>query len=100
MAKYLIHALDKPGTAPYAISPTLRKQLQYFTTGEIRDSSNPDEFFFPLERTSELLDVGVFYVVSPLDDQHQAEIEISDEQEDLLDWLVSNGIQHVKVAEA
>ena len=97
MAKYLIHALDKPETGPYEISPTLRNQLQYFTTGEVRDGNNPDEFFFPLERTSQLLEVGVFYVVSPLDEQHQAEIEISDEQEDLLDWLVSNGIQRVKV---
>ena len=99
MAKYLIHALDKPEIDPYEISPTLRNQLQYFTTGEIRDGSTPDEFCFPLERTSKLLEDGVFYVISPLDEEHQAEIEISDEQEDLLDWLVSNGIQRVKVEE-
>ncbi len=99
MAKYLVYSLNKPEIEPYEISPTLRKQLQYFTEGEIRDTQKPDEYTFPLERTSELLDEGVFYIVSPLDDKHQAEIEITDEQEDLLDWLVSNGVEHVRVEE-
>ena len=99
MAKYLVYSLNILEIEPYEISPTLRKQLQYFTEGEIRDTQKPDEYTFPLERTSELLEDGVFYIVSPLDDKHQAEIEITDEQEDLLDWLVSNGIDHVRVGE-
>ena len=99
MAKYLVVPLDKIEIAPYEISPTLKKQLQYFTDGEVRDTDKPDELFFPLARTSELLEEGVFYVVSPLDDQNQAEIEITDEQEDLLEWLVSNQIERAQVPE-
>ena len=38
-------------------------------------------------------------MTSPLDDQNQAEIEITEEQEDFLDWLVSNQVEKVKVSE-
>ncbi len=103
MARYFAFAVDKPDLEPYEISRTLRGQLHYFTEGTSsrrwNDSENPDEFFFPLERTSELFEEGVFYVTSPLDDQNQAEIEITEEQEDFLDWLVSNQIEKVQVPE-
>ena len=103
MAKYVASALDKPTLEPYEISGILRGQLQYFTEGasgsQWEHSEDPNAFFFPLELTSELFDEGVFYVTSPLDDQNQAEIEITEEQEDFLDWLVSNKIEKVKVSE-
>lgn len=99
MTKYHVIPLDKPEIAPYEISATLRKQLPYFTEGRIHDTGSTDQFLFPIARTSELLEDGVFYVVSPLDDQNQAEIEITDEQEDLLEWLVSNQIEDVRIIE-
>ena len=100
MAKYLVHAVDKPELKPYEVSRTLRGQLHYFTEGEIRSRENPNDYLFLLERTTQLLDEGVFYVTSPLDDQNRAEIEITDEQEDFLNWLVSNEIERVRVSEA
>ena len=100
MAKYLASAADKPNLKPYEISRTLRGQLHYFTEGEIRDSEKPNDYFFPLERSAELLDTGVFYLVSPLDDRNRAEIEITAEQEDFLAWLVSNEIDRVHVSKA
>ena len=100
MAKYLVFAADKLALKPYEVSQTLRSQLHYFTEGEIRDSQKPNDYFFPLGRTSELLEEGVFYLVSPLDDQNRAEIEITGEQEDFLDWLVSNKIERIRVSEA
>ena len=103
MARYLASAIDKPTVDPYEISQTLRGQLHYFTEGasarQWEHSGDPNAFFFPLELTSELYDEGVFYVTSPLDDQNQAEIEITEEQEDFLDWLISNQIEKVKVSE-
>ncbi len=99
MANFLIYSLDKTALSPFEISPMLRKQLQYFTDGEVRHAGSAHEFFFPLVRTSLLLEQGVFHVVSPLDDQNQAEIEITDEQEDLLQWLVRNQIERVRVSE-
>lgn len=99
MTKYHVIPLDKTEIAPYEISATLRNQLPYFTDGRIHDAGNSDEFVFPIARTSELLEDGVFYVISPLDDQNQAEIEITEEQEDLLEWLVSNRIEQVRITE-
>ena len=43
------------------------------------------------------LDDGVFYVVSPLDSDNAAEIELSDEQEAMLAWLDTKQVQHVRV---
>lgn len=100
MTKYHVIPLDKTEIAPYEISATLRNQLPYFTDGRIHDTGNSDEFVFPIARTTELLEDGVFFVVSPLDDQNQAEIEITEEQEDLLEWLVSNRIGKVRITEA
>ena len=99
MAKYLAVAADKPNLEPYEISRTLRGQLHYFTDGKIRDNKEPNDYFFPLEHTSELLDAGVFYLISPLDDRNRAEIEVTAEQEDFLAWLVSNEIERVHVSE-
>lgn len=101
MAQYLVFALDKPDLKPYGISQTLRGQLLYFTEGTLSRrpmGKDSDEFVFPLERTTQLLEEGVFYVTSPLDDQNQAEIEITAEQEDFLAWLVSNQIERVRVS--
>ena len=104
MAKYLAFAVDKLDLEPYEVSRMLRGQLHYFTEGassrQWDESEDPNAFFFPLELTSELFEEGVFYVTSPLDDQNQAEIEITEEQEDFLDWLVSNKIEKVRVSEA
>ena len=36
-------------------------------------------------------------VYSPLDSQKQAEIEITEEQETWLQWLVDHQIEHVRV---
>jgi hypothetical protein len=40
----------------------------------------------------------VVEVVSPLDAESKAEIELTDEQEAWLQWLVDHQIQHVRIA--
>jgi hypothetical protein len=40
----------------------------------------------------------VLLLVSPLDSENQAEVELSEEQEAWLEWLVAHGIQHVRLA--
>jgi len=95
--RYAVIPIDKPGVPTFEISSILKGQLHYFTEGLVQHGGKADEFLFPLERTTQLLDEGVFYMTSPLDDQNRAEIEITEEQEDLLAWLVSNQIERVKV---
>jgi hypothetical protein len=44
------------------------------------------------------LDEQVIYVVSPLDAENKAEIELTEEHETFLQWLVTHHIQHVRLA--
>ena len=45
------------------------------------------------------LDEGVLVLVSPLDSENQTEVEISEEQEKWLEWMVANDVQHVRLTE-
>ena len=42
---------------------------------------------------------GVFHLVSPLDTDNMTEVELTEEQEALLNWLDRNKIQHIRVVE-
>ena len=57
------------------------------------------EFFFAAEEVAKWLDDGAISLVSPLDTANCTEVELSEEQEELLEWLRDNGVQHVRVAE-
>ena len=100
MHRYFVSSIEKPEIEPFEITTELRVQLQYFTTGETRDPERLNEYFFPLLRSRELLEDGVFYMVSPLDSQNQSEIEITLEQEIFLEWIVEKGIEKIRVEES
>jgi hypothetical protein len=57
----------------------------------------PGEYWIRLSEARQWLDDGVFVLVSPLDSASRTEIELSDEQETLLTWLVTHGVQHVRI---
>ncbi len=92
--------LDRPGVPPRGISPRLRTQLTYFmsplgspgvpTLGE-------HEYWFSRDDVARWVDEGVFYLVSPLDTANQTEVELSEEQESFLPWLLDHGVQHARV---
>jgi len=100
MPRYFVSSIEKSEIEPFEITAELRVQLQYFTTGETRDPERLNEYFFPLLRSRELLEDGVFYMVSPLDSQNQSEIEITLEQEIFLEWIVEKGIEKIRVEES
>ena len=41
----------------------------------------------------------MFYLVSPLDSANMTEVELTEEQESLLNWLDKNQVAHVRVKE-
>ena len=43
------------------------------------------------------LEDGVLSLVSPLDSQHRAEAEITDEQQTWLEWMVANNVERVRL---
>ena len=55
------------------------------------------EYWIHASQARQWLDDGCFSIVSPLDSEHPAEIELTEEQEAWLQWLVDHGVQHVKL---
>ena len=78
----------------------LRTQLSYFTSPGDGPDLGPDEFWFVPEEVTKWLDDGVFYLVSPLDSANTTEVELTEEQEEFLNWLQKKGVRHVRVVES
>jgi hypothetical protein len=95
-------SVDRPDVIPLSISARLRSQLVYFMTATATEGVPPlgdNEFWFARDEVSKWVDEGVFYLVSPLDSANMTEVELTEEQEVMLDWLKKNKIQHVRVVE-
>jgi hypothetical protein len=100
MTRTLAVPLDRPGAPPLNVSATLRTQLSYFaspagTAGV--PTLGEGEFWFDREDVSRWLADGVFYLVSPLDTANMTEVELTEEQEEFLNWLKTADVQHVRL---
>lgn len=98
----LLKPLDRPEVPARPISLRLRSQLVYFMASPI-DPNSPqlgeNEYFFSQAEVEQWLNEGVFYLVSPLDTANMTEVEITEEQETLLEWIQKNQVFHLKVVE-
>lgn len=56
-----------------------------------------DEYWVRQIDAKQCLDDCMIRVVSPLDSQNRTEIELSEDQEDWLTWLVEHGVEHVRL---
>lgn len=96
-----LQPVDRPEVAPLPVTPRLRTQFVYFATAEGPGIPilGEDEYFFCEADVARALDEGVVELVSPLDTANTTEVEITEEQEALLQWLQSNRVQHVRVVD-
>jgi hypothetical protein len=102
MPKPSLVPLDRPEVAPFAISPRLRTQLNYFACPADAPgvpSLAPGEFWFDPGDVARWLSDGVFYLVSPLDTANMTELELTEEQEAFLNWLKSTDVRHVRAVD-
>lgn len=93
-------SLDQPQLPPLAMPDRFRLEVVYFMTpsGEHgAPSLGPGEYWIRLEDARRWLENLVVPVVSPLDAEAVAEIELSEEHEAFLQWLVDHGVQHVRL---
>jgi hypothetical protein len=98
VAVYKIRSLDKPHIEPFVISERLKSQIHYFAGPHDHPAAPPlksGEYWFHKPELESYLEQGSFAVVSPLDMANATEIELSEEQEALLSWLVHNDITHI-----
>ncbi len=57
----------------------------------------PGEYWVRLDDARRWLEQFVVEVVSPLDSDAKAEIELSEEQEAWLEWIVKNQVEHIRL---
>jgi hypothetical protein len=94
-----IYSVENPDLPPCEMPDRFRTQIVYFMTPsgtyDVPDLP-PGHYWIRLEDARRWLNDLVIEVVSPLDAEAKAEIELTDEQEAWLQWLVDHQIQHVR----
>jgi hypothetical protein len=96
----LVHAVDRPELAPYKMSDRFRHEVAYFMSvpGEAGvPTLGPGEYWIDLDHVRRWLDEGAILVVSPLDSARQTDVELNEEQEAWLEWMVQHRIQHIRL---
>jgi hypothetical protein len=94
-------APEQPHVPPLKMPDRFRMEIVYFMTPPGERGAPPQlgahEYWIDSGEARQWLDDGVVYVVSPLDAENQAEIELTDYHEAFLQWLVTNGVQRVRI---
>ena len=96
-----VHAVDQANLAPLEMPARFRTEIVFFMTSP-GDKGAPaklgeNEYWIDAAEARRWLDEGVVYVVSPLDAENKAEIELTEEHEAFLEWLVQHNVQHVRM---
>ncbi len=100
---YRLLPVANAAAPPLEISARMRSQLVYFMTPPDEPGVPPlqdHDYWIDAQQTAQWLEEGALEVVSPLDEEHQAVVELSEEQEIFLEWLAEHHIQHIRVQEA
>lgn len=97
----LVHALAPPGLPPYPMPERFRTDIAYFMSLQGEAGVPPlgeGEYWVRRADAQRWLEEGVIYLISPLDSQHRTEVELSEEQEDWLQWMVDHQVQHIRLS--
>lgn len=96
-----IVAVDHPELPPYTISDRFRHEVAYFALPKADDripaALGEHEYWIRTEDAQSIYDDGVVRLVSPLDSGSTAELELTEEQERWLEWLLENAVQHIRI---
>jgi len=96
-----IHAVDHPELAPFEMPERFRHDVTYFCTspGEpgAPDSLGEGEYFVRREDAQRFYDDGVITIVSPLDSEARTDLELTEDQERWLEWMLDHDVQHVRI---
>lgn len=97
----LVRAVEKPDLSPYRMPDRFRHDVTYFVTEPgkqgVPENLPEGEYWVLREDAERFYDDGVIRVVSPLDSASTAELELTEEQEAWLEWMLENGIEHVRL---
>lgn len=96
-----VHAVEKPNLPPLEMPDRFRMEVTYFMTppGEHGVPKLPKgEYWIRLSEARTWYDEGVIYLVSPLDSENNTEVEISQEQETWLGWMIEHEVEHIRLS--
>ena len=97
----LVYAVEKAELPPFEMPARFKHDITYFVTraGEqgVPATIAEGEWWVRREDARRLYDEGVIRVVSPLDSANSVEVEITEEQEAWLKWLIQHEIEHVRL---
>jgi hypothetical protein len=95
-----VQAVNRPEVPALKLSPRFRHDVTYFAahpTDLGRPALPQGEYYVVLDEARVTLDDGVFRIVSPLDSDNRTELEITEEQEDWLKWIVEHQVEHIRL---
>jgi hypothetical protein len=95
-----VHAVDRPDAGPHEMPDRFRHEIAYFMTPSGTHDVprlGPREYWIRLEDAQHWLDEGVVRIVSPLDSMTKAEIELTEEQEAWLEWLLAWRVERIRL---
>lgn len=97
----LVYAIEKPDLPPFEMPTRFKHDIPYFATlaGEsgVPETIAEGEWWVRREDARRIYDDGVIRVVSPLNVEITAELEISEEQEVWLEWMIEHEIEHLRL---
>lgn len=98
----LVHAVQLPELPPFKMPSRFRHDIIYFVTPAGEQGAPPtmaaDHWWVRREDALRIYDDGVLSIVSPLDSATTSELEITEEQEAWLKWMIEHQIEHVRLA--
>lgn len=96
-----VHAVGRPDLAPFEMPDRFRHDVTYFvtSTGEkgAPDELGEGEWWVRSDDARQIYDDGTIRIVSPLDSTTTAELEITEEQEAWLRWMIDNRIERIRL---
>jgi hypothetical protein len=97
----IVHAAGRPDVPSLTMPDRFRTDIAYFMSLPGEEGVPPlgdGEYWVRSSDARRWLDEGVIYLVSPLDSHHQTEVEITEEQEDWLRWMIEHEVQQIRLA--
>ena len=95
-----VRAVAMPDLPPFSMPDRFKRDIAYFMTPKGEPGVpplGPGEYWIRQADVRRFLDDGVLVLISPLDSQHQTEVELSEEQQAWLEWMQEHDIQHVRL---
>lgn len=98
----LVYSVEKPELSPFSMPSRFKHDVIYFATPAgkpgVPDALPAGSWWMPREEALKIYEEGIVRIVSPLDSATTAELEITEDQEAWLEWMIENQIEQIRFA--